>query len=332
MATVNVTLPVDIAPLAAPVLLGYMFNWALFGALTVQVYLYHISFPKDKWHTKLLVYAIYCIEITQSILVIHDAFNAYAKSFGHLEELNAMQNEWLAVPVFSAIVSCAVQMYYAYRIGILSGSLVLRGAVSLIALTQGVAGLVEGAEAFIIGNFSDLATRSFVSTSIWLAGCAVCDIMIAICMAYYLSRNSSPIPKTQAVVTRLVRLVIETGTLTVDLILFLTFSHSAYHACVALILAKLYSNSLLVLFNSRIRIIGGRGYTNDSSFISYHGSSTQAPSAHNTSATPVVLSPRGAVQTLSGTIRVDEETWVNRDNIQLQDQKSDFGDKKAPSL
>lgn len=64
---------------------------------------YHISFPNDRWQLKCLVYTIYLIEFVQTILVSHDAFNAYAKFYGNLDELNAMQNEWLTVPVMSSI-------------------------------------------------------------------------------------------------------------------------------------------------------------------------------------------------------------------------------------
>lgn len=65
--------------------------------------LYHLAFPKDRVVTKVLVYGIYLIEITQTILVTHDAFNGYAKGFGSLTDLNSAQLEWLAVPIFSGI-------------------------------------------------------------------------------------------------------------------------------------------------------------------------------------------------------------------------------------
>ena len=39
--------------------------------------------------------------------------------------------------------------------------------------------------------------------------------------------------------------------------MFTKFRHTNYHLCPALTLAKLYSNSLLVLFNNRIRISRG---------------------------------------------------------------------------
>lgn len=48
---------------------------------------------------------------------------------------------------------------------------------------------------------------------------------------------------------------------TVDLILYLAFPHSTYYPCVALVLAKLYSNSLLVLLNAQIRIVGARNWS-----------------------------------------------------------------------
>ncbi|EKM52270.1 uncharacterized protein PHACADRAFT_100501, partial [Phanerochaete carnosa HHB-10118-sp] len=117
-------------------LLGTLFNWGLFGILSVQVYLYHLSFPKDKWLVKGLVYFVYLIDTAQTILVTRDVFVAFALHFGNLDVLDSIQLEWLAVPVFSSIVSCTVQLYYAYRIGILSGSQILRTFVSMVCYYQ----------------------------------------------------------------------------------------------------------------------------------------------------------------------------------------------------
>ena len=135
---------------------------------------------------------------------------------------------------------------------------------------------------------------------------------------------------------------------TVDLTLFFTFPHTAYHACIALILAKLYSNSFLVILNSRIKIVGSRNRTQDHSYVSYRGGNARAGGT-NSAVNPVVLSPRTAAQALGG-IRIEEETWVTTDGIQLEDQvsvphhpqrahfnvmfqqKPDLRDRKPPSL
>lgn len=44
----------------------------------------------------------------------------------------------------------------------------------------------------------------------------------------------------------------------VDLLLFLVFRQNNFHITPSLTLAKFYSNNLLVIFNSRIRIVGAR--------------------------------------------------------------------------
>ena len=78
-------------------------------------------------------------------------------------------------------------------------------------------------------------------------------------MSFLLLRRNSRIPATHTIVMRLVHLVVETGALTataatLDLILLLAFPDDNYHAAVTFTLAKLYSNSLLVLFNNRTRL------------------------------------------------------------------------------
>ena len=74
-----------------------------------------------------------------------------------------------------------------------------------------------------------------------------------------LTRFDTSFKKTHDLVNKLIRLTVETGALTatiavIDLILFLAASNTDYHITPALLLAKLYSNTLLVVLNSRITI------------------------------------------------------------------------------
>ncbi|EKM52244.1 uncharacterized protein PHACADRAFT_148765 [Phanerochaete carnosa HHB-10118-sp] len=324
MANVTVTLPADAAPIAGPLLLGYLFNWGLFGVLSAQVYLYHIAFPRDRWTMKTLVYGVYLVEMVQTILVTHDAFGEYARGFGNLKALNAEGLHWIAVPVFSGIVSATVQMHYAYRISILSGSRILGLGISVIALFQGSSAIAQGAQAFIVGSIANLATtKAFTSCAIWLAATAACDVIIAGCMTFFLLKHDSKLPETHALITKLVRLVIETGTLTalaatVDLALFLALPHKAYHGCVALTLAKLYSNSLLVIFNSRVHIVGGRTHSFDSAEDACN--STPAKSRPGAVST-IRFNPFATYASLGG-VHAHEELRIetNSRSIQVEDQ------------
>lgn len=167
--------------------------------------LYHVSFPRDGWLSKALVYTIFLVETAQTIIITHDSFNTFVRSFGDLAAFNEMQNEWLAVPIFSALGASV--LHYSHMIILLwvcqsavrcrcttriasSSSRALtcyvRGsrsyvppyrnlnipetkimtAIRQIALVQCVGGVVCGVQAFRIGNFGDLQSATSVSTAV----------------------------------------------------------------------------------------------------------------------------------------------------------------------
>ncbi|KLO19750.1 hypothetical protein SCHPADRAFT_797781, partial [Schizopora paradoxa] len=248
-------------------LLGYLFNWGLFGVLSVQVYFYSLAFPNDRRVTKGLVCGIYILELTQTILLTHDAFSTYASHYGDPSILNKMQLHALSVPIFSGMaVSCAVQMHYGYLLRVLSGSKVLGLSVAFLAIVQCSAAFVQGVQAFIIGEISELASKAFASETVWLAGSAACDLIIASGMTIIvrlrrinLMKKDTHLPATHALIAKLVRVIVETGCLTalsatIQMIIFIRFPNKPYFTCIGMVLAKLYSNSLLAILNSRIRI------------------------------------------------------------------------------
>lgn len=77
-----------------------------------------------------------------------------------------------------------------------------------------------------------------------------------------LARASTGFRKTDRLVTRLIRITVETAMVTtttaiVGLILYLVYKKNNLHMIPALALAKLYSNTLLATFNSRSTAFGG---------------------------------------------------------------------------
>lgn len=66
---------------------------------------YYLAFPKDRRITKWLVCGIYILELTQTILLTHDAFGTYATHYGDDGFLNNMQLIPLSVPIFSGMGS-----------------------------------------------------------------------------------------------------------------------------------------------------------------------------------------------------------------------------------
>ncbi|KAK0226593.1 hypothetical protein IW262DRAFT_777891 [Armillaria fumosa] len=250
--------------LSGPLIVAYLLHWGLFGTLSVQLYLYYLAFPKDRQFTKCLVYGIYIVEFVQTILVTHDAFAAFGYGFGDIDALTAIYFSWLTIPIMSGVVACVGQIFYAYRILILSKSQTVPILVTCVSLTSTVAAMITGARSFEAGNVLKLNNqRTSIAVGIWCGASALCDIIIAICMTYYLMRSDTGFRRTRLLVMKLIRLTVETGSVTavvalLNLILFFGFPHQTFHGTPALIMPKLYANTVYMVLNSRIRILGGR--------------------------------------------------------------------------
>jgi len=99
------------------------------------------------------------------------------------------------------------------------------------------------------------------SAATWLAGSAACDLLIAVSMVFLLSsaRKRSFSERTERMITRLIRMTVETGVVTataaiLDLAFFLGTPENNLHLLMALILSKLYTNTLYASLNSRAGI------------------------------------------------------------------------------
>ncbi|TFK32064.1 hypothetical protein BDQ12DRAFT_529916 [Crucibulum laeve] len=253
-----------VVDIAGPLVLGYLFDWSLFGVLSVQVYIYYLAFKNDARGYKILVATVYLIETLQTILVAHDLFNIFATGFGNTESLAQIHLTWLTVCIICTVIASIVQILYAYRISLLSRSKVLPLLICFMAVIQLIGGLIAGIDGHRMGSLLKRSNLEMAGHLVGTLGSAVCDIVIAVCMVYHLSRaksHSISFKPTQALLTRTIRIIIETGTLTatlavIDVALFYSKSKTGYFLTPGYTLGKVYSNSMMVLFNSRINMSG----------------------------------------------------------------------------
>ncbi|KAJ6610278.1 hypothetical protein B0H10DRAFT_1811930 [Mycena sp. CBHHK59/15] len=241
-------------------MLTFLADWGLFGALTVQLYLYYQAFPNDRWFTKCLVYTVYSIQVVQIVMTTIDAFRIFGYGFRDVSALTKVNFSWFSVPVIIGLVSFIVQSFYAFRIYVLSRSRIIPV-------------LIVGVHVTILNNLRDstpLGVRGKICTGIllilsqvYLSGAALIDITIAVCMIYYLTINDTGFRQTHAIISKLVRLTIETNSLTASvalttLILFFVFPGKVYYAAPANLMPMLYANTMSAVLNSRFHILGGR--------------------------------------------------------------------------
>ncbi|KAK0234823.1 hypothetical protein EDD85DRAFT_845475 [Armillaria nabsnona] len=279
MPSFNTTL-VEEAGLAPPdlyksSLIGCLLSLILYGILCDQVYIYYISFPEDNLTSKTVVYVLWLTETVQTATNIYYTFDTFCYNFGNLSGLDDVNITWFTIIILSGFVGCIAQLFYAWRMYKFSKKARwLCIILSVIAFTQFAAAICCGIQVRNSGHYSNLQKGSMLK--IWLGGSVLCDTAIALCMAYLLSQAQTGLKSTRILLSRLIRLSIETGTATaaiaaVHMALYLSIHNDNYPAASANCLVKIYSNTVLAVCNSRMtrRIRGGREDTTLHSFDSF---------------------------------------------------------------
>ncbi|KAK0234862.1 hypothetical protein EDD85DRAFT_938993 [Armillaria nabsnona] len=273
-------------------LIGSLMSFILYGILCDQIW--------DNLTSKTVVYVLWLTETVETVINIYDTFDIFCYDFGDLSGLDDVHITWFTIPILSgfAVVGCIAQLFYAWRMYKFSKKARwLCITISVIAFIQFAAAICCGIEVRNSGHYSNLPKNSKVKVTaiIWLGGAALCDTAIALCMTYLLIRSQTGLKSTRILLSRLIRLTIETGTITgwpfirkldrissftiyaaaiaaADMAFFLAdHNNNNYYTVPANCLVKIYSNTVLAVCNSRMtgRIRGGRESTTLHSFDSF---------------------------------------------------------------
>lgn len=176
-------------------------------------------------------------------------------------------------PILDGIIAFTVQSFFCWRIWVLRRLWWLPLAVFGVSLAGLAGAIATGAGAFQVANLKELDTLKW-QLSLWLGGSALADTLIAIIMTFLLLRSRTRLhEQTDNVLVRIVRLTVETNTVTASvaiavLVCLLAIPHNpSISMAPAYALGKLYSNTLLAVFNNRV-YMHSRGMFPRSSMIS----------------------------------------------------------------
>ncbi|KAJ7494410.1 hypothetical protein B0H11DRAFT_2227826 [Mycena galericulata] len=251
----------SIAQLTLPMFIGTILNWALFGTLVVQTYIYFLAFPQDSRWSKLLVVTVLVLEVIETLSNAQDMVHIFGVGWGNMEVLDDVGWAWFSVPVVAPIISSVGQIFYARRLHIIGHNAYVSVLVILISLFQLGTGIWTGVKICIAGKFSLLQSDNLIPTVTWLAATSLCDLIIVFAIIFYLLRSRKPeFQRTNSIISRIVVLTVETGVLCaiwtlVDLYLFAKFKGINYYLALCIELSKIYSNSILVqMLNWRAHI------------------------------------------------------------------------------
>ncbi|KAH9039084.1 hypothetical protein EDB85DRAFT_2141336 [Lactarius pseudohatsudake] len=257
----NPPIPPNVAEIAAPILLGTLWNWTLGSSSGEDVYSY--NFPGDRTLVKLLVYSVFLVETVQTALSGTDLYYWFVSGFGKMDHLTAPYNSAFDVPIMGSMVALIVQFFFVYRIWVLSkrSSCLV---ICLFSIVAAVGAIYGGVYTHVYKQFASGRMLKILALT-WVSGNALADVLIAGSLLFYLVRRRREGGHfSDHALSKLVRLTIETNVLTstVGIVALLTvaiFPDKPWFTCPTAVFGKLYSNTLLVSLNNRITIREGRG-------------------------------------------------------------------------
>jgi len=219
------------------------------------MYIYFGTFRhRDERWLKLLVTFIFFANFLNTGFAVADLYLALINHFGDFQYLTV--STWLFVtdPVIVGTVASSVQMFFAWRVHVLTGKWYLGFLTGLLAIGQLICAMLM---AWKVHEFPAWAAfANFTNLIIaWMTTTILVDVTITVILVWYLRRHKTGLQGTDQLVDRIIRLTIQTGMLTsvwalIDLILFLTLPNAS-HLMFQIPMVKMYTNSLMSSLNSR---------------------------------------------------------------------------------
>ncbi|KAI0754899.1 hypothetical protein C8Q80DRAFT_396807 [Daedaleopsis nitida] len=252
--------PSEILLRIGPVLMGSLLSFMLFGISIVQLYIYHTSYPLDRRSLQITVYSIFALDIFQTIIAADAAWDMLCSGWGRSINLRFPDWSWYCLPIVSGVVAAWVQLFYAWRIHQLGKWKIIPIAVVLVALAQTGAACSIGISLGMLKDVERLHDpHMYARTIVWLGGGASVDVTIMSSMVYLLysaRRKTGVFKRGELMINRLLRLTIETNSACalcaiLELAFFLGMRSTNLHFLFALVLSKVYSNTLMASLNSR---------------------------------------------------------------------------------
>jgi len=262
--------PIEVRLSTAPVLYGSNLAWLLLGFLLLQTYHYYQHFRRDHILLKFCVYTAVIIELGQSGVETFVGYRYLVGGWGNPALFFAPHVTDLLAAVFDAIVGSIAQGFYIWRIWRFGGECrktarlithsicFLLGFLSL-ASVGGCLGIPILFASVTESNLNSVLPRIKAVTTIWAVCAAVTDVIITISTIIILRHartNFAYLKRTRDIVSRFTRVVIQTGSVTSFLALFLIIAFLIPHtgdvySISSYLLGKSYAMSLLANLNAR---------------------------------------------------------------------------------
>ncbi|KAF8584810.1 hypothetical protein K439DRAFT_1616425 [Ramaria rubella] len=239
------------------ILAGVLISTCLYGTIVTQAYNYFLnSWRNDPLWLRLFVITFCFLETGHTVFICHAIYDSLVTNWGVVTSLNDLPWTLKSTILWSSFVGLCLQLFLANRIRIISRRWEIFTFIHLLVWVRVALGIfvtIKDLENHNLEEFQAKYLWCFTSLMVLIV---VTDSTNAIALSYYLSSNRSGIKQTDMIVNRMIMFSIESGILTsvctiIMLIFFLSMKNKAIWLAVFVIIAKNYSNSILISLNSR---------------------------------------------------------------------------------
>ncbi|KAF7290429.1 hypothetical protein HMN09_01301000 [Mycena chlorophos] len=242
-------------------LIGTLAGCVLYGVSTVQVYLYYKRFPDDHWILRYFVLFIWLMEGAHVGAIANTLYIVCITDYVHPERLlGRPPPSTIGLFLITVTIAVGVQLFFSYRIWILSQSRIIPCLMTLISVVRFALGTSLFAIGINIPTLDEFGTKwRWLGISMWGLS-AVEDLTITASLVFLLARHRKHVHRaTTAFLDKIIMWSIElaeTGMLTASfslttLILYRTMPNNEIWIGFSILEARMFANSFYASLNSR---------------------------------------------------------------------------------
>ncbi|KAJ7633674.1 hypothetical protein DFH06DRAFT_690238 [Mycena polygramma] len=239
----------DITLLFGPMLLGVLLNTMLYGVMGVQAFIYYDRYKSDRpWFRYLVLYLV-IVETANLVCDIGLIYEPLIIRYATPQALEVSPILLRPDGLLTVLVSTPIQLFIAWRVRVVTRSLILPGIITALAIVSFGGGIATSTIVSLHPNFADFPNfKAEVIT--WLVSTSACDVFLTGSLVYSLWIRKTSVISTDSYLNKIIRLTVQTGFITaaaalLDMFLYIFMPGTTLNFIFDFPLSKLYTNALI---------------------------------------------------------------------------------------
>ncbi|KAI0083184.1 hypothetical protein BDY19DRAFT_746313 [Irpex rosettiformis] len=212
--------PPDIQTTFGVLYISTLICMVLIGITTLQAWFYFLNHPDDRIATKLTVAVVWCTECIRCAFLAHASYYYVVWGWGNPTALFSPTWSMATLPLMTNIGEMIVQLYFAWRVCILSRGTFFRWiltfsivAPSVCFFSMGIAVYTLGLNSISWADYIDGSQKTLTPATLSVS--MATNLLIMLSLIFLLRRFKPELPRTHHIINTLMFYTIQAGALIV---------------------------------------------------------------------------------------------------------------------